>query len=160
MIDPQLSTQGTASKAYFYRRYRPPVPRGLLNHILGRVKNGGLLDLGCGTGRVAVALAPHFREVVAVDPDAEMVDEGRKHALEARVSNINWHVSRAEEFAAPLGKFDLITIGDAFHRLDQDRVLEEARCWLADSGGIAIIQSRDSLSGTEPWHRIVADIVE
>jgi len=160
MIDSQPSSEGAFDKAQFYRRYRPPLPSALLNDILARVRTGALLDLGCGTGRVAVALAGHFREVVAVDPDAEMIEEGRKNGFEARASNITWHLACAEEFTAPLRRFDLITIGDAFHRLDQNRVLSKSKHWLTKSAGIAILQSRDSLNGTEPWHRVVAEIVE
>lgn len=160
MVDTQSSSECLTSKAQFYRRYRPPLPKALLNHVRGRAKNGSLLDVGCGPGRVAVVLAPHFREVVAVDPDADMIDEGRKHALEAGASNICWHAGRAEQFSSPRGKFDLITFGDSFHRLDQDRVLDQTRRWLADAGGVAILQSWDTLSGTEPWHRVVAGIVE
>lgn len=160
MVIPKPSAVDNASKAAFYRRYRPSFPRALLNHLLQRVKNGALLDLGCGTGRVTVPLAPNFRDVVAVDPDATMIDEGQKHAFEAGVTNIRWLVDRAEEFVPPPVKFNLITIGDAFHRLDQDLVLDEAGGLLADSGGIGILQSWDTLSGTEPWHRVVAEIVK
>src|SRR5689334_14466083 len=111
MIGSQSLSSSVLTKAYFYRRYRPPLPRALLNGVASRVQNDALLDLGCGPGRVTVPLAPFFREVIAVDPDTDMIDEARRHALEANVSNIHWHVGTAEEFDAPLGKFDLITIG-------------------------------------------------
>src|SRR5215218_4878908 len=39
-----------------------------------------VLDVGCGTGALAHALAPRVREVVAVDSDAAMVAVARGHA--------------------------------------------------------------------------------
>lgn len=33
-----------------------------------------LLDVGCGTGSLSIALAPHFKEVTAIDPDKSMLD--------------------------------------------------------------------------------------
>src|SRR4051812_15177939 len=39
-----------------------------------------VLDAGCGSGRVAIELARHGIEVVAVDVDPSMLDEGRRRA--------------------------------------------------------------------------------
>jgi SAM-dependent methyltransferase len=48
---------------------------------------GGLvLDLGCGTGRVALDLAERGREVTAVDIDPRFVDELRRRARERDLS--------------------------------------------------------------------------
>src|SRR3954451_10176991 len=41
---------------------------------------GTVLDAGCGSGRVALELARHGIEVVAVDVDRSMLDEGRRRA--------------------------------------------------------------------------------
>ncbi|RLD81685.1 MAG: hypothetical protein DRJ15_03690, partial [Bacteroidetes bacterium] len=32
-----------------------------------------VLDVGCGTGSLCLALAPHFREVIGIDPDEMML---------------------------------------------------------------------------------------
>jgi SAM-dependent methyltransferase len=41
------------------------------------------LDFGCGVGRVAAALAPHFDEVVGVDIAPSMIDLARTHVRAA-----------------------------------------------------------------------------
>jgi len=51
-------------------------------------KKGTLLDLGCGTGELAIPLANHFTSVLALDPDDGMLQEGRKKAKKAKVDNI------------------------------------------------------------------------
>ena len=46
-----------------------------------------VLDAGTGSGRVALALAPLCRAVVGVDRDAKAIDEARRRAAAARLSN-------------------------------------------------------------------------
>src|SRR6185503_9029637 len=52
---------------------KKPKPRGGLT----------VLDVGTGAGRVALALAPHARQIVAVDRDAGAIDEARRRAATA-----------------------------------------------------------------------------
>lgn len=33
-----------------------------------------MLDVGCGTGSLSITLAPHFGEVIGIDPDEKMLD--------------------------------------------------------------------------------------
>ena len=64
--------------APYYARYRPGYPPELLDQLAvaaGLDGTGRLLDLGCGPGPLAVPLARHFDEVVAVDVEAEMLAE-------------------------------------------------------------------------------------
>jgi len=49
---------------------------------LGEAAAGPVLDLGCGTGRVAVYLAEHGLDVTGLDSDAELVEELRRRARE------------------------------------------------------------------------------
>ena len=54
----------------------------------GLERNGTLVDLGAGTGRLALAAAPHARRVVAVDVSQAMLTFLRDRAAEAGRSNI------------------------------------------------------------------------
>ncbi len=58
----------------------------LLAHGLDRT--GTLVDLGAGTGRMALAAAPHVRLVVAVDVSPVMLNVLRGRAAEAGLSNV------------------------------------------------------------------------
>jgi ArsR family transcriptional regulator len=55
-------------------------------------------DLGCGTGQVAAALAPHVRRVIGVDQSAAMLKAARRRT--AGCSNVELHQGRLE--ALPL----------------------------------------------------------
>ena len=46
---------------------------------------GSVLDAGCGTGRVAIELARHGIDVVAVDVDPSMIAEARRLAPELEI---------------------------------------------------------------------------
>ena len=65
------------STAGFYSRHRVPYPVSLIAGLkadAGIGPDSAVLDLATGPGRLA--LAPFVREVVAVDAEPEMIDEG------------------------------------------------------------------------------------
>ena len=55
-----------------------------------------VLDAGTGSGRVALALAPLCRAVVGVDRDARAIDEARRKAAAAKLSNVRFVVGDVE----------------------------------------------------------------
>jgi ubiquinone/menaquinone biosynthesis C-methylase UbiE len=63
------------------------------------------LDSGTGAGALAFALAPHVREVVAVDLVPELLEEGRKRA--DRFPNVTFVEGDATSLPFELGSFDL-----------------------------------------------------
>ena len=59
--------------AYHYSAYRPPLHQRILKEVLGGKRFQSGLDLGCGTGRSAVALKNYCDEVRGVEPSPEML---------------------------------------------------------------------------------------
>jgi ubiquinone/menaquinone biosynthesis C-methylase UbiE len=58
--------EGTAR---YYAKYRPSYPQQLFNDIVNNLHlngTGKLLDLGCGTGGLAISLAPYFGKILAL----------------------------------------------------------------------------------------------
>jgi ubiquinone/menaquinone biosynthesis C-methylase UbiE len=154
-----LSASAFAGLAADYARFRPPYPEELLADLLGRVAGRRrLLDLACGPGRIALQLASQFDEVWAIDSEKEMVDEGRSLAEQRGITNVTWSVGLAEELQAPAESFDLIAIGEAFHRLDQAAVVEAARRWLVRGGWLASIGSVGILQGQAAWQQRVQQL--
>ena len=119
-----------------------------------------LIDLACGTGRVALALAPFFEEVSAIDIEPEMVAVARRRAEEIAASNVRWFVGKAEEWEASEGHYHLVTIGEAFHRLDRVQVAQRAYKWLAPGGYLVTLGGESFLDGTAPWRIVVRDVVQ
>ncbi len=104
--------RGTAP---FYDAYRPPYPGALFADLGRHIRisgTGRLLDLACGAGQVALALADLFAEVWAVDQEAESVAQGRSTANARAIDNITWITGRAET-ASLDGPFEIVGIGNA-----------------------------------------------
>jgi SAM-dependent methyltransferase len=161
-VRPSFPADAFAGTAGYYVRYRVPYPKRLLRDLVDRsgVTGGGrLLDLACGPGRLAFDLASSFREVWAIDLEPEMIETARKEDVRRGAGNIRWMVGRAESLEAPAASFELITAGEAFHRLDQRIVAEQALKWLRPGCHLATLGCYTVLSGAEPWQRIVVDAV-
>ena len=142
------------STAAFYSRYRVPYPESLLARLrtdadLGR--ESLVLDLATGPGRLALALAPSVREVVAVDIEREMLDEGKRLARAKNIANVRWVHDRAEDLAVMPGSVDLVTIGEAFHRLDQSLILRRIGQWLKDDACVALVGCYGVMHGEHAW---------
>ena len=154
-----LRASAFAGTAEDYARYRPPYPAALLAHLLAETPGRGrMLDLACGPGRIALALAPKFESVLAVDLEPHMVEVGRRRAGEAGIANVSWIVGRAEDLELAAESVDLITIGEAFHRLDQGKVLELAMHSLKPGGVLATMGGANILRGSQAWHRRVFEV--
>jgi len=159
---PHLRSDAFVGAAEDYVRYRLPYPKPLLQSFLERAalpsSDAKLIDLACGPGRVALAIAERFSEILAVDLEPEMIEAGRREAARRGVHHIRWSISRAEDFDAPAGRFDLVTIGEAFHRLDRARVAANAFGWLRPGGALVTLGMANFLRGDAPWRRIVREL--
>ncbi len=105
--------------------------RGLLH--------GDVLDLGCGIGRVAAALAPHVRSVLGLDIAPGMIAEARRrHGAVARFA-----ITDGVRLGLPERAFDLILAVDSFPYLVQagvaDRHVADAARVLRPGGTLAIL---------------------
>src|SRR5260370_17230093 len=78
-----IGTSRFGSTASFYAKFRSRYPAALLDDIARRCGldgTGRLLDLGCGPAFIAIAMAPHFSEVVGLDPAPEMLEVAAREA--------------------------------------------------------------------------------
>ena len=70
---------------------------------------GSVLELGCGTGRIAIPIAQSGVNVAALDSSPAMLDCAKRKAKAAGVSNLTLLRADMRDFALP-NKFDLIII--------------------------------------------------
>ncbi|WP_026736018.1 class I SAM-dependent methyltransferase [Fischerella sp. PCC 9605] len=150
--------------AWYYARYRPRYPStlfALLSEAFNLNGQGRLLDLGCGTGQIAIPLCDRFDEVVGIDPQPEMLIEAQREAAMVGASNITWVEQRAELISQSLGFFKLVTIGRAFRWMDEKVVLQRCYELLLDDGGLAIISTGGSFwKNSEPWKQKTIEVVK
>jgi len=126
-----------------YRHGRPPYSPELetvLAREAGLDGGGRLLDAGCGPGVLTIRLAPLFEQAVGLDPDADMLAQGRAAAVEKEIANIRWVQGLAEDLpgVAP-GPYRLVTFGTSFHWTDEQRVAEIVYDMLEPGGTLALI---------------------
>jgi ubiquinone/menaquinone biosynthesis C-methylase UbiE len=131
--------------AWYYARFREGYPEEffeLLRIKFNLSKSDRILDLGCGTGQIAIPLARSVNVIVAMDPEPEMIGEGKEQAASQGVENITWIEGGSGDLPTlkeKLGKFKLVTIGTAFHWMDRKKALDDIYEVTADDGGIAIV---------------------
>lgn len=102
-----------------------------------------MLDLGCGIGRVAAAIAPHVRSVLGTDTPIAMVVGARRRY--AGVANIRFEHIASLGLDAPSASLDLVLAVDSFPYLVQagsdiaDRHVADAALPLRPSGRIVLL---------------------
>ena len=82
-------------------------------------------DLGCGTGRLAEAVAPFVARVVAVDESPDMLEAARRRLGE--VGNVELRTGRLEALPLEDGSLDVALLGLVLHYVpDPGAALAEA----------------------------------
>ena len=65
-----------------------------------------VLDIGTGTGRLALLIAPIARSVVGQDPDPSGIREARRDARRLGIRNARFAVSTAQDLGVGRERFD------------------------------------------------------
>ena len=97
-----------------------------------------IADLGCGTGSVAEAIAPHVRNVTCVDASTAMLEIAAQRLQ--RFDNVDLRHGKLESLPIDDGQMDAATLILVLHHLEHPgaAVLEAARC-LREGGQIVIV---------------------
>ncbi len=158
MSDNRELFKGTA---WYYAKYRLGYSQSFFDHIIKSFdldKSSRVLDLGTGTGQIAIPIAAYVKEVVAVDPEEEMLEEGKQQAAQKGITNITWLKSTAEEISSELGMFKVTAIGASFHWMKQDDVLEKVYALTEAGGGVVIVANVSTIinnKGNDAWKDVV-----
>jgi SAM-dependent methyltransferase len=101
-----------------------------------------VLDLGCGIGRVAAAVAGHVRWVLGTEISRGMLHEARRRCASA--NNVSFVMTSGQDLAALAdATFDLVVAVDSFPYLVQagvaERHMAEARRVLRPRGRLAVL---------------------
>jgi len=104
----------------------------LAQEPLGRSR---VLDVGCGAGRLALALAPAASWVVGVDRDATLIQEARRRASVTGLSNVEFHEADVESRSYDPWSPDLVTA----HLCASDAIIERASAALRPGACLAMV---------------------
>src|ERR1700754_5063400 len=142
------STDRFSDRVEDYVRYRPDYPQALVGwlHSLGVTPEWTVADIGAGTGISSKLFLDSGHRVTAVEPNAAMRaaavqwlgGEGRFHAVDGT----------AETTGLDDGSVDLVTVAQAFHWFDPEKVKCEFARVLTERGLAVIFWNTRRLKGT------------
>src|SRR5262245_63032926 len=119
-----LGVEGTrpyAGAGWYYAEYRDRVSIELITLLaeqLGWSTRDRVLDLGAGPGQLSLLIAPFVAEVVAIEPEPDMLAEGERRARMADIGNVRFVTGSSDDLPAVrscLGLFRAALMVPAFH---------------------------------------------
>jgi SAM-dependent methyltransferase len=120
-----------------YELGRPLWPEELLDGVcaeLGLGPAASVLDLGAGTGKLTRALVPRFARVIAVEPDAAMLD-----VLEEVVPEADARLGSGEAIPVGDAEIDAVFSAEAFHWFASDESVAEIARVLRPRGALVLL---------------------
>jgi len=118
------------SSAQAYDTFRSGYPDALFDDLLA-ARPTRTLDVGCGTGKVAAAIAARGFRVLGVEPDQRMAELARARGVQVDVVSF-------ESWDSPGEVFDLVTCGHAWQWIDPVIGGPKAASLLRPGGTVAL----------------------
>jgi len=169
----RLLSSSFGSAAAAYAEHRPDYAQAAVRWALEPAPGLRVLDLGAGTGKLTAALVALGADVVAVEPDPEMLAELRR-----AVPGVRALPGSAEAIPLPDASVDAVLAGNAMHWFDMAvagpeiarvltpggilaglwNIMDDRVDWvagLAELSGSAAIGPRDTLGN---WRAATADM--
>lgn len=108
---------------------------GRLGSLLALRGEERVLDVGCGAGALAYAVAPRVREVVAVDSDPAMVEVARAQAP----ANVRVQLGDGERLPFGSGEFDVAATLRTLHHTERPDLLVSELVRVTRPGGTVLV---------------------
>lgn len=101
-----------------------------------------VLDVACGPGIVACAVAAHAAHVTGIDLTPAMIEQARGRQAAQGLSNVDWHVGDATALPFADASFDRVVTRYSFHHLPEPaKALAEMRRVCRPGGRIVVIDA-------------------
>lgn len=164
------NTRKSSSELYrstheYYAKYRPSIPEEVINVVVEHfdVKpTDRVLDIGCGTGQVALAMDGKCAEMVCLDLDPKMLEWAKRATKDSKTKLVwlNYAAEDLEKIREKIGSFKIATICRAFHWMNQEQVLKDLNGLIDKNGGITIFGDGSFWTGKEEWQQAIKKVVQ
>jgi 2-polyprenyl-6-hydroxyphenyl methylase/3-demethylubiquinone-9 3-methyltransferase len=113
-----------------------PLRLGWIEQLTGGLEGKQVLDVGCGGGILADAMARKGAQVLGVDLSTKALKVAQLHALEAQTPNINYREVSAEALAAEQpATYDVVTCMEMLEHVPDPASVVRACSELVKPGG-------------------------
>jgi 2-polyprenyl-6-hydroxyphenyl methylase / 3-demethylubiquinone-9 3-methyltransferase len=113
-----------------------PLRLGWIEQLTGGLQGRQVLDVGCGGGILADAMARKGAQVLGVDLSTKALKVAQLHALEAQTPNIQYREVSAEALAAEQpGTYDVVTCMEMLEHVPDPASVVRACSQLVKPGG-------------------------
>jgi SAM-dependent methyltransferase len=123
-----------------YEQHRPGFPDSFFDQLVGRgwiVPGQRAVDLGTGSGPLALGFAQRGLDVTGLDIAADLLEVARRRADDHELS-IEFVTARAEATGLEAASFELVSAGQCWWWFDTAAVLEEIKRLLVLGGRLLI----------------------
>jgi ubiquinone/menaquinone biosynthesis C-methylase UbiE len=145
------------SSVAYYERYRLAYPDRLIGRVaglLGLKPGDAVLDLGCGTGMLAIPFARLGMAVTAMDPEPDMLAAAGAAAQAAGVT-LSLKLGGSHDLTPQLGPFALVAMGRAFHWMDRGATLAMLDRIVTRDGGVALFHDAHPPVEENGWFKLL-----
>ena len=147
------------SAAAHYLPGRPAYAPALIRRVAALAGLGAgarVMDLGCGPGQLGRAFAPFAAEVVAIDPEPEML----RLAAEDAPPTMRVQPGSSYDLGPALGRFRLVVIGRAFHWMDRADALARLDGLIEPEGSVALFADRHPPVPDNAWREAWRAVID
>jgi SAM-dependent methyltransferase len=124
-----------------YDARRSGYPREIVNaavELAGLSPGARVVEVGSGTGKLTEELVGCGLRVEAVEPGSNMIEVARRRVNDSDL--VRFHLGRFEEVSLPVGRFDAVLSGSAFHWVDPSLGWAKAAALLRPGGTMVLVQ--------------------
>jgi ubiquinone/menaquinone biosynthesis C-methylase UbiE len=101
-----------------------------------------VLDVACGPGIVACAVAAQAAQVTGIDLTPAMIAQARERQRSLKLDNIDWQVGDATRLPFAAGAFDVVLTRYSFHHMpDPAAALREMKRVCRNGGRVVVIDA-------------------
>jgi SAM-dependent methyltransferase len=144
----------------FYDLLIAPHQDRAFDKVRGLVADGSsVLDVGCGTGRLAFQLAGKCGRIDGVDPSARNIDVARRRLARRPDPGVRFHHAYAGDFLSESRvRFDYATVSFMIHEIEEGERVPLLRSLSSAARAIIIVDYLVPTSGG--WRKSLIEAVE
>jgi len=101
----------------------------------GAVAEDEVLDVACGSGNLAIPIAPRVRHVTAIDLTPAMIEQGKARQADKGIANIDWIVGDVDPLPFADASFSLVMCSAAIHHFERPAAVFREMARVCRPGG-------------------------